>query len=138
MGFCKDFVNLIVYRVYCTFCVVRCVSTLCTYRSLGRFNDNVFSRVFVRECVTGMDRVVTGEHESIYSNIYIYLINLAFERPRRQWDNILNIIHKKTHSGFYDTVSVLCPLENVTSGVVRLGFVLEVNLYFHELVQFVS
>jgi hypothetical protein len=64
----------------------------------------------------------------------MYLINLSFERPRRQWNNIRNIIRRKICSGLYDTASVLCPLENVTSGVACLGFVLKVKLYFHELV----
>ena len=84
-------------------------------------------------CVTGMDGIVTREHEFIYSNIYIYIyiyiINLSFERPRRRWDNILNIIRKKIYSGLYVAASALCPLENVTSGVACLGFVLKAKLY---------
>jgi hypothetical protein len=69
-----------------------------------------------------------------YLYIYIYIINLLFERPRKRWDNILNIIRKKIYSGLCDTASVLCQLVNVTSGVACLGFVLKGKLYFFELV----
>jgi len=66
--------------------------------------------------------------------VYIYLINLSFKRPRRRWDNILNIIRKNIYTELYDTAPVFCPLENVASGIDCLSFVLKIKLYFHELV----